>query len=130
MKLIKFDPVLHYEILGEWWRAAGWPIVSLDHLPGGYVVINRDMPVCAGFVYFTGTAFCLFEWIVASPTAGLKERAQALDVLISGVKLLVNQAGVKTIFMSMKHDGLIAKLVNDHGFRMTDQAMTNLTGSV
>lgn len=129
MILERFNTAEHYDLICSWWAAHQWPKVPLDHLPGGYVVVSRGKPVCAGFVYFTGTAFCLFEWIVASPESGLKERAQALDTLISGVKLICAQAGVKSVFMSMRHNGLIAKL-EKHGFVRTDEGMTNLIGGV
>lgn len=132
MKLVKFEPVKHYAILSNWWAQHGWATPALDHLPtaSGFIVEGRNGPIAAGFVYFTGTAFCLFEWIVAAPNAGMKEKAQALDVLISGVKMFCLAMGVKTIFMSMKHDGLIGKLEKDHGFQRTDENMTNLIGKV
>ena len=130
MKLVEFVPEVHYSILSYWWQAHGWTPPALDHLPEGYVIESRGSPVAAGFVYRTGTRFCLFEWIVASPEAGLKERAQALDVLISAVRLLLKQAGIKSIFMSVKHDGLIAKLTDDHGFVKAESGMVNLVGRV
>lgn len=128
MIIKQFSPELHYEEICRWWESHGWPVLPLDHLPIGYVVESKGRPVCAGFVYYTGTAFCLFEFIVARKDCGLKERAAALDVLISSVKLFAKQAGVKSIFMSMKHDGLIAKLCDKHGFVKSDEAMTNLIG--
>lgn len=130
MKLVRFEPEKHYGLICDWWLSHGWPAVPLDHLPVGYLVEGTDGPICAGFLYYTSTAFAVFEFIVARKDCEFEERAAALDVLISGVKLLAAQAGVKSLFTSMKHEGLIAKLTNEHGFVQTDSGMTNLIGRV
>lgn len=130
MKLRKFDLMNDYEMICKWWKDHDWTEVPLDHLGTGYVVESKGKPICAGFLYHTGTAFAVFEFIVADKEAEFEERQAALDVLISGVKLLAAQAGVKSLFSSMKHQGLIDKLTNEHGFLKTDSGMQNLIGSV
>lgn len=126
MRLVKFEPAKHYEMICYWWSEHKWPPVPLDHLPLGWVVENAHGPVAAGFCYFSGTAMAFMEWLTVNPHAGLKERSAALDILISGIKLLAAQAGVKSIFMSLRSHGLLHKLESVHGFARTDEGMTNV----
>jgi hypothetical protein len=129
LSLVAFSPEQHYEELCRWWREQNWPCVPLSHLPSGWVVLSDGKPACAGFVYFTGTAFCLFEWVTANPEVRHAERTASLDYLFECVRAIVKEAEVKTIFMSVRHAGLMARL-EKHGFKITDQRMTNMTAEV
>jgi hypothetical protein len=115
-------------MLCEWWRSYDWPPVELDHLPTGYIVESGGIPICAGFTYYTGTAFGIFEFVIARKDCEPTVRAAALDVLISSVKLFMKHAGVRSIFTSIKHEGLIGRLTKSHGFVKADEGMTNFIG--
>ncbi len=131
MTLVRFESTQHYDMICSWWKTHGWPVVvELDHLPGGYLVEHDGRPVCAGFLYVTGTAMAHFEWIVTNPYSGLKERSDALDVLISGIKLIAKSLGIRTIFCSLKRESLIDRMINGHGFIAAEPGATNLLGKV
>lgn len=121
---------MHYETICSWWRKHDWPEVPLSHLPPtGIVVTAEGKPVCAGFIYLTSSAFCLFEWIVADPDAEKSTRSACLDKLIESAKDLSKRMGAEHIFMSIKGVGLQWRL-EKHGFEVTDRKMTNLVGKV
>ena len=129
LTLVAFSPEEHYATLCDWWDRQNWPRVPLSHLPAGWVVMSEGRPACCGFVYFTGTAFCLFEWVTANPEVRHAERTACLDYLFESVKAIVKGAEASTIFMSVRHSGLMARL-EKHGFKVTDQRMTNMIGVV
>lgn len=129
MRVIKYEGEKHHEILCSWWRAHGWVPIPQTHLGYGIIIEDNDQPICAGFLYFTGTAFCVLEFIIASKSAAPVRRTAALDVLISTAKLLAASAGAKTVFMSVQHSRLIDKL-KTHGFVASDTGMTNLISEV
>lgn len=129
-ELIAFSPEKHYETICIWWGSYDWPNVPLSHLPPTGLVVEADgSPVCAGFIYFTQSAFCLFEWIVADKAAEKATRTEALDKLIIGAKDLCKVNGVSSIFTSVRNVGFVWRL-EKHGFKVTDKGMTNLIGAI
>lgn len=130
MRIEAFDPGKHYEVLASWWAKHNWPAVPLDHLSRlGYVCCDGERPIIAGFLYLTGTAFGIFEFIVANPEAGPKAKHEALALLIESVKIIGKEMGCRSLFTSVGHRGLIRQL-KKQGFAETDTGMTNLIGGV
>ena len=43
------------KLLVNWWKDWGWQAPPKDFLPdngaGGFMVYNKDIPICAGFIY-------------------------------------------------------------------------------
>ena len=57
-------------ILVEWWKDWSWESPTKDFLPengsGGLMVMDNDIPVCAGFMYTTNSAVAWVDWIISN----------------------------------------------------------------
>lgn len=118
-----------YGMLSEWWDEHDWPAVPKEALPPFCLLVSEEGPICAGFLYQTGTALNHFEWIVANPGARGKRLRSGIDFLIQEAKHLAKTSGAKMLFVSAKHKGLISRL-EANGFGVTDLNMTNLIAGV
>jgi len=60
-----------YEILTDWWKAWGWPIVVKDMLPdngtGGIMIEHEGENVVAGFLYWSNSKMVWLDWIISNP---------------------------------------------------------------
>lgn len=134
MKVIQFSSEKHYAEICHWWNAYEWPQVPLDHLPDTGFVVETDeleVPLAAAFLYFTGTAFAIFEWAVVNPSAPRELRKESLETLLDFMHNMARKAGVKTIFTSAesKNRPWISRLERN-GFTVSDSNMINLTARV
>jgi GNAT superfamily N-acetyltransferase len=123
-----------YPLLCSWWKVHGWPEIPPDHLPptGFLVRTEEGEPAAAGFIYFTGTAFAIFEWAVVNPECrDRKLRTKALDTLLDHARGLARRTGVKTLFTSAhsRNYPWISRLERN-SFTVTDSNMTNLIARV
>lgn len=125
-----FKPEDHYEMVGEWWKAQKWPVLPLTHLSSiGAVAYVDGVPVVAGWLFQTDSAWCLLEFIVANPEVRRGARSQGFDALFTWAKAAAIAGGFKNIFSSVSSDPLIKRYV-DNGFQITDRKMTNLVFKV
>lgn len=125
-----FSSVLDYPVICDWWERHSWTAIPLNHLPDtGLVVCAEGKPVCAAFLYFTGTAFCVLEFIVSDPDSDKNIRSECLDYLLESAKTLAKRQGAETIFTTADHKGLIARL-QDHKFQVTDRDVTHLVARI
>ncbi len=55
----KLNSTDYDEVLVGWWKDWGWEPPAKDFLPddgeGGFLVLDEDIPVCAGFIYVTNS---------------------------------------------------------------------------
>ena len=90
-----------YSMLEEWWKAWGWPPVSKDVLPdngtGGVMIEYKDKPIVAGFIYWSNSGMCWFDWVVSDPDGNKRARPLAVKFLIQTVEQMVKNAGKKCI---------------------------------
>ena len=61
-----------WSTLTSWWdNWPDWQTPPKDFLPdngkGGFIVEKNNMPIVAGFMYFTNSEGVLLEWIVSNP---------------------------------------------------------------
>ena len=80
-----------WETLCKWWDAwPKWTNPAKDFLPdngkGGLMVEKNNVPIVAGFLYFTNSKGVLLEWIVSNPEYRDKDRRQAIELLIKGAE--------------------------------------------
>src|SRR6056300_83313 len=78
------------EILLGWWKEWNWEAPSKDFLPNnginGLMVLDGDVPVCAGFIYMTNSAVSWVDWIISSRTYRKKPtRKEAIRLLIGSL---------------------------------------------
>lgn len=99
-------------ILCKWWSDWGWVVPQKDFLPqdgqGGLMVLDGDIPVCAGFLYLTNSGVAWVDWIVSSKTYRKKpQRKNAIEWLIVSLENLAKKTGHTYVYALIKHKGLI-----------------------
>lgn len=117
MKLQRFDSS-HYEHLTGWWKTHGHPIISKHSLsPVGLVCLSDDgKPLAASFLYVMhGCDLGQIAWTTANPDAGLKERYEAVDMVLTGLFDVAKQENRTNVICFSSSSGLTKKLVK-HGF--------------
>jgi hypothetical protein len=117
-------------ILVEWWEIWGWEAPVREFLPdngtGGFIVYDRDIPVCAGFIYTTNSKAAWVDWIISNPKYREKPyRKTAINMLIDFLcKMAVND-GYKFIYALLKHSSLI-QTYKDLGFIQAETYNTEM----
>jgi len=109
------------EILVGWWKAWKWTPPLKDFLPengtGGIMVLDNDIPVCAGFVYMTNSKVSWVDYIVSSRSYSKKpQRQKALDLLIKTLTKICKDSGSKFSYALIKNKSLI-KTYEKLGYR-------------
>ena len=100
-----------YEILSDWWKAWGWPVMAKDMLPdngtGGIMVENKGENVVAGFLYWSNSKLVWLDWIISNPNADKKIRKQAIEMLILTAEQMVKDAGSKYMMSISRSNSLL-----------------------
>jgi len=100
-----------YSMLEEWWKAWGWPPVSKDVLPdngtGGVMIEYKDKPIVAGFIYWSNSGMCWFDWVISDPNGNKRARPLAVKFLIQTVEQMVKDAGKKCIMSISRSNSLL-----------------------
>ncbi len=122
MKVEKFEPQRHYEMVAHWWVGHKWPVLPLAALPAsGFVVPG----VCAGFLYFTDSEIAILEWVVSNPKASTMEVGRGIKAIVEAAISTALNEGYSMIFSYVKSKGL-QKLYERQGFKVTDDNMTHV----
>jgi|TARA_R100000935_G_C2766622_1_gene135913 hypothetical protein len=92
-----------WDTLTSWWdKWPGWKPPPKDFLPdngtGGFIVEKNNVPIVAGFMYFTNSEGVLLEWIVSNPSYKDDDRQDAIEFLILTCEEYVKAADKKYIF--------------------------------
>ena len=100
-------------ILCKWWSDWGWESPQKDFLPqdgkGGFMVLDGEIPVCAGFIYTTNSGVAWVDWIVSSKTYRKKpQRKNAIEWLIVSLESLAKKTGHTYVYALIKHKSLIS----------------------
>lgn len=92
MKIRPFEPS-DYGDYATWFTGHGWgQAPSLDLLSNtGFLVYDKEGPLCAGFVYYTNSSITLLEWMATNPQRHGIRTVKAIKVLIDHVKLMISQ---------------------------------------
>jgi len=108
------------DILCKWWREWRWTPPEKDFLPddgkGGFIVYDKDIPVCAGYIYITNSKVGWCDWIISNFKYKDKlKRKEALDVLIGTLTNTLKISGCKYSYALIKSKSLISHYV-DNGY--------------
>jgi len=98
--------------LTKWWDAWGWTAPLKDFLPengtGGLMVMDGDVPVCAGYIYITNSKAAWCDWIISSKTYRKKpQRREALRMLVESLTDVCRAQGYKYTYALIKSNPLI-----------------------
>ena len=100
-----------YEILSDWWKAWGWPVMAKDMLPddgtGGIMIENEGENIVAGFLYWSNSKMVWLDWIISNPNADKKIRKQAIELLILTAEQMVKEAGSKYMMSISRSNSLL-----------------------
>lgn len=110
-----FEPRLliesDYDIATSWHEFWRFPQPPKECLPNnglsGLMIMKEDIPVCMGYLYFTNSSMCWLEWIISNPEYKEKDRAVAIQLLITELSNIAEGKGFKVIFTSVKNPNLI-----------------------
>jgi hypothetical protein len=108
------------QILMEWWRQWGWRAPMRDFLPdngmGGIMVMDGDVPVCAGFMYLTNSKVGWVDWIISNKEyTDRVNRKQAIKLLVDSLTNICKSSGAKYAYALIKNESLI-KTYEDVGY--------------
>ena len=112
-------------ILLGWWKQWNWTPPQRDFLPqdgtGGLIVWDKDMPVCAGFIYNTNSKVSWIDWIISNKEYRKEpQRQEALEMLILTLGEICKKDGNKYGYALLKHPKLI-DTYEKCGFKAGDQ---------
>lgn len=101
-----------WDLLVSWWDAwPEWVNPPKEFLPnngtGGLLVEKNNIPIVAGFLYFTNSEAVLLEWIISNPEYKEKDRKLAIETLINGAEIFCKNNGKKYMFTIGRNKHLI-----------------------
>lgn len=97
------------DILVGWWKDWKWIAPPKDFLPeSGFIVYDKDIPVCAGYLYTTNSGVAWVDWIISNIDYKDRDnRKEALRLLISSLTNLAKYTGFKYCYALIKNKSLI-----------------------
>ncbi len=115
-----------YETLCGFWNDWGWVAPEKDFLPdmgtGGIMILDKEIPICAGFIYATNSKACWIDWIISNKEYRHKEkRKKAITLLVDSLTNIGVKSGYKYMYALLKHEGLI-KTYESLGYFKGDSA--------
>tara|TARA_Y100001938_G_C7983554_1_gene375672 strand:- start:355 stop:774 length:420 start_codon:yes stop_codon:yes gene_type:complete len=105
---------LDYEkYLVKWWKDWEWVAPVKDFLPdsgkGGIMVLYKDTPVCAGYIYMTNSKVAWVDWIISDRHYKKKpQRKQAIFLLIETLTKMCRDLGFVFCYALIKNKNLMA----------------------
>ena len=101
-------------ILLGWWEDWEWVAPPKDFLPqngeGGIIILDGDVPICAGFLYASNSNLCWVDWIISNKQYRKKpHRTEAIRLLLSNLTTMATNLGFKYSYALIKHRPLIEK---------------------
>jgi len=112
-------------ILINWWKAWRWTPPPKDFLPdngkGGFIVFDKDIPVCAGYMYVTNSKVGWCDWVVSNfDYKDRKKRKKALSLLVEVLSHTLKLSGCKYGYALLKSDSLI-EVYENNGYIKADK---------
>ena len=79
-----------WDTLCSWWDEwPEWQSPPRDFLPNngaGGLMVEKDVPIVAGFIYYTNSKAALLEGIISNPNYREADRKQAIAILINAAE--------------------------------------------
>lgn len=120
----------NYEEICSWWKKQQWPVIPQESLStSGFLVVNDNVNVLAGWVYETNSNIALLEFVVANPEIKGPQRDEAFELLFKTVDSYCKLRNFKFIFTMVRNESLMKRLENN-SFQKTDQNMTHYMRSL
>ena len=89
-----------YSTLCKWWKDWGFKPIPKDFLPengtGGIMILDKDIPVCAGFLYTSNAKLAYINFIISNKQYRKKpHRTNAIELLLNSLMTICNNKGLK-----------------------------------
>ena len=113
----KLNSTDYDNILVGWWKDWGWEPPAKDFLPedgeGGLIVLDKGIPVCAGFIYITNSKVAWVNWVISDKSFKKKKiRNKAIEVLLENLVLMAIKNKNFYVFASNNNSSLIKRFIN------------------
>ena len=120
----KLNSTDYEDILVDWWKDWGWEPPAKEFLPddgqGGLIVLDNDIPVCAGFIYITNSKVAWVDWIISNKNyKNKKAKHNAVGSLVDSLTQACKVRGNKYAYALIKHKGLVGTY-KDLGYTVAD----------
>jgi hypothetical protein len=96
-----------------WWKDWGFIPPSKDFLPengiGGLLVLDKEKPVCAGFIYMTNSKISWVNWIISNKKYQNKKRKGAITFLLKSLIDIAINNNSYYVFASNNNKSLVNK---------------------
>ena len=111
--------------LVHWWKDWDWVAPVQEFLPdsgkGGVMVMDNDVPVCAGFIYMTNSKVAWVDWIISNKKYNKKpQRKMAISLLIKTLTRMCKDLGFTFSYALIKNESLM-NTYKDVGYSEADQ---------
>ena len=111
--------------LVHWWKDWDWVAPVQEFLPdsgkGGVMVMDNDVPVCAGFNYMTNSKVAWVDWIISNKKYNKKpQRKMAISLLIKTLTRMCKDLGFTFSYALIKNESLM-NTYKDVGYSEADQ---------
>lgn len=101
------------DILCKWWKDWRWTPPPFDMLPNtGIIIYKNDIPVCAGFIYYTNSKAAWVEYIVSNFNYREFDRDNLIELVINTLGELAKDNGFNYLYTSLNNKHLINKYIN------------------
>jgi len=122
-----------WETLCSWWdQWPEWQNPPRDFLPDngkGGLMVEKDVPIVAGFIYYTNSKGALLEWVVSNPDYKEDDRKQAIALLINAAEDVCKSNGVKYMFSIGRNKSLI-KTHEELGWHVDNKSSKELVKKI
>tara|TARA_B100000214_G_scaffold52434_1_gene33223 strand:- start:1715 stop:2125 length:411 start_codon:yes stop_codon:yes gene_type:complete len=101
-----------WDTLVSWWKAwPKWNAPAKDFLPdngtSGLIIEKNNIPIVAGFLYFTNSDAVLLEWIISNPDYKEKDKKSAIEMLIQSAEIFCQNNKKKYMFSIGRNKSLL-----------------------
>jgi len=104
IKLIDSDD---YAIISEWWKSHDWePVHPYLLSNSGFLIMDEDVPVVAGWYVKTNGLTALVEWIVKNPKAKPMQLIKGLSLLCKTIENLAKLDGFRMLLTFLENNKL------------------------
>jgi len=94
-------------MIREWWKEHKWvPVHPYLLSNSGYLVLDNEVPIVAGWYVRTNGLTSLVEWIVKNPKAKVKQFIKGLSLLCKTIEEKSKKDGYKMIITFLENDKL------------------------
>lgn len=115
-----------YNTLVNWYNKWNLPITPEDYIPQYALIVEKDVPLCSGFLYQLGdTSMYWIEGIISNPDSKKEDKIEGLKLLINSLVNIAKENKASLILSSTPREGL-KNIFNENDFGTTPEQYYHL----